>query len=575
MKREIEIGTTATGQHVTIDVDVLLRSGLIVQANSGGGKSWALRRLAEQLSTHVPVFVVDVEGEFASLRERFPFFLAAKEGGDTTADPRSAGPLARELLGLRVSAVFDLFDLDLPDRHAWMAAFLRSLDQAPRDLWGDTAILVDEAHVFAPERGKGESSALNGMAALATRGRKRGFGPIDATQRMGKFNKDVAAELKNAMVGWTNLDIDRERALEALGVGRKDKADYDRQLRSMEPGEFFVVGRAFGTFEPVKIRVGTVHSSHPEPGQSKHVAAPPPPAKIRAILAKLGDLLKEQPADVDASGGAGAIAAREQVATLQREVNDLRIRAAAPRIPQEVLEKIHLASENARQTQETFGRLVDLLDGLTEDVRVAVGHTGAVPALAHGSSNGTTPPVFMPGKLTPEAREQARSMPPGNVVRSDSSDSGDGAARMLRALAARHPTPLTEQQVAVLAGMSRKGGTYRTYRGKLTGGGLVVKDGDFLRITEAGLKSAGPASRPTSARDLLAVWRDRFTGKARDLLELMAANGGAAISKADALGRIGLDPAGGTARTYWGQLSGCGLIERAPGGFRAIESLRL
>lgn len=292
MARLIEIGVGADGP-VMLDVDIMLRSGLLVQANSGGGKSWVLRLLAEKLCAHVPVFMVDVEGEFASLREKFPFFLVAKHGGDTAADPRSAALVTRKLLELRVSAVFDLFELDIPQRHAWMSGFLGAMDQAPRDLWGDVAVLIDEAHVFAPERGKGESTALSGMSALATRGRKRGWGPIDATQRMGKFNKDVAAELKNAMIGWTWMDIDRDRAIETLGVGRKNRADYDKQLRSMTPGEFFVVGRAFGTFEPVKIKVGRVQSTHPEPGSAKQSAVPPPPSTIRALLAKLGDLPKE------------------------------------------------------------------------------------------------------------------------------------------------------------------------------------------------------------------------------------------------------------------------------------------
>src|SRR6185312_10095092 len=182
--------------------------------------------------------------------------------------------------------------LDIPDRHAWVRGFLHGIDTAPRDLWGDTAILIDEAHVFAPERGKGESVALGGMSALASRGRKRGFGPVDATQRIGKFHKDVAAELKCAAIGLTWLDIDRDRAIDTLGVGRKEREDFDRQLRHLEPGEFFVIGRAFGTIEPVKVKVGPVESTHPEPGSAKQMAAPPPPAKIRAILAKLGDLPK-------------------------------------------------------------------------------------------------------------------------------------------------------------------------------------------------------------------------------------------------------------------------------------------
>lgn len=315
MPHLIEIGRGPDGP-VNMDVHLMLRQGLYVQANSGGGKSWLLRRLAEQLCPIVPTFVVDVEGEFSSLRERFPFFLVAKEGGDALADSRTAGALARKLLELRASAVFDIFGLDLEERHAWMKGFLHGLDQAPRDVWGDTAILIDEAHVFAPEKGKGESIALGGMAALATRGRKRGFGPVDATQRGAKFNKDVQSELKNAAVGLNTWEIDRERAREALGVGRRERDEYDKALRSMEAGEFFLVGRAFGTFDPVRVKVGPVHSTHPEPGQTKHLAAPPPPAKIRAMLAKLADLPKEE--------AAGAPAASGEVTALRAEVARLR-----------------------------------------------------------------------------------------------------------------------------------------------------------------------------------------------------------------------------------------------------------
>jgi hypothetical protein len=156
MTRLIEIGRRVDdGEPLMMDVGVMLRSGLLAQANSGGGKSWLLRRLAEQLSALVPTFVVDVEGEFASLREKFPFFLVAREGGDAAADPRTAAQLVRKLLELRVSAVFDLFDLPLADRHAWLAAALEAMDQAPRDVWGETAILIDEGLCpmirFSPE----------------------------------------------------------------------------------------------------------------------------------------------------------------------------------------------------------------------------------------------------------------------------------------------------------------------------------------------------------------------------------------------------------------------------------------
>lgn len=89
MKRDIELGP-----QLRCDLDRLITTRLLIQANSGGGKSWALRRLLEQSHGHVQQLVLDPEGEFATLRERYDYVLAARSGGDTVADPRLAAALA-------------------------------------------------------------------------------------------------------------------------------------------------------------------------------------------------------------------------------------------------------------------------------------------------------------------------------------------------------------------------------------------------------------------------------------------------------------------------------------------------
>src|SRR6266550_8300047 len=99
------------GDDVRCDLQVLTDTRLLVQANSGGGKSWCLRRLLEQTHGAVQQIVLDPEGEFSTLRERFDYIYAAKHGGDTAADPRSAKLLAERLLELRVSAVLDIYEL--------------------------------------------------------------------------------------------------------------------------------------------------------------------------------------------------------------------------------------------------------------------------------------------------------------------------------------------------------------------------------------------------------------------------------------------------------------------------------
>src|SRR5262245_11971231 len=95
---------------VAFDLDVLLTTRLLIQANSGGGKSWLLRRLAEQLFGRIPVLIIDPEGEFATLREKYDYVLVGK-GGETPADPRSAQLVAHKLLELRASAVCDIYEV--------------------------------------------------------------------------------------------------------------------------------------------------------------------------------------------------------------------------------------------------------------------------------------------------------------------------------------------------------------------------------------------------------------------------------------------------------------------------------
>lgn len=75
------IGTITIGHGASIDVDVLLATRLLIQANSGGGKSYLLRRLAEQLFGKVPVIIIDPEGEFATLREKYARVLCGAHVG--------------------------------------------------------------------------------------------------------------------------------------------------------------------------------------------------------------------------------------------------------------------------------------------------------------------------------------------------------------------------------------------------------------------------------------------------------------------------------------------------------------
>jgi hypothetical protein len=111
------IGQIVGGKKLELDLPTLVDTRLLIQANSGGGKSWLLRLIAERAG--IQTIVLDNEGEFASLREAVDVLLVGA-GGELTADPRHAALLARRLLEYKVSAVVDLYELKLPDRRRFL-----------------------------------------------------------------------------------------------------------------------------------------------------------------------------------------------------------------------------------------------------------------------------------------------------------------------------------------------------------------------------------------------------------------------------------------------------------------------
>lgn len=290
--KKITLGKDSNGKAIEIDLGILLRTRALVMANSGGGKSWLLRRLAEQMFGSVPVWIIDPEGEFATLREKFGFFLVGK-GGETPADPRSAPLVAHKLLELGASAVFDLYDLKAETRHRWVKVFLDALVDAPKHLWRPLVLKLDEAHVYCPEKGQGESEAYGSVVDIATRGRKRGICAMLYTQRIAKLSKNASAELVNRLVGRTTEGVDVKRAADIMSVPREGFLEFKDKLKKFRQGEFFAQGPAIAD-DTAQLKVGPVQTTHPEPGSTTYSASPPPPPeKIQALLPKLQDLPKE------------------------------------------------------------------------------------------------------------------------------------------------------------------------------------------------------------------------------------------------------------------------------------------
>ncbi|MER8752905.1 ATP-binding protein [Mesorhizobium sp. M1050] len=287
----IEMGHTTAGAPANLDLEELLATRLLVQGNSGSGKSHLLRRLLEQSAPWVQQTIIDPEGDFVSLGDRYGHLVIDAEQ-HTERGLQAAGERARIH---RVSTVLNLEGLDAENQMRRAAAFLGGLFEVARDHWYPMLVVVDEAQLFAPAVA-GEVSdearklSLGAMTNLMCRGRKRGLAGIIATQRLAKLAKNVAAEASNFLMGRTFLDIDMARAADLLGMERRQAEAF----RDLERGQFMALGPALSR-RPLGLRIGPTDTS-PRNGTPRLMAMPeaaledaraiilaaPPPEAVRA-----------------------------------------------------------------------------------------------------------------------------------------------------------------------------------------------------------------------------------------------------------------------------------------------------
>ena len=517
--RQVVLGRT--GKHnVAFDLDILLRTRLLIQANSGGGKSYILRRLAEQLFGKVQVFLIDRDGEFASLREKYDY-LHVGQGGDTPADVRSARALAEKLLELRVSAVFDLYEAfrsKPSDRRAWVRNFLEGVMDAPKKYWRPLIVFVDEAHLFCPESVPKAASMIEreiisgckeAMISLATAGRKRGFCAVWATQRLAKLDKDATAELLNRLVGMTIEDVDVDRAADLMSVSKGERAEFKLALKKLEPGNFYAFGRAICN-ERVLVKVGPVETTHPEPGSPKHADEPPPaPEAIRHLLPKLSDFPKEVEtrAKTEAELRAEVKALKAKLAA--RPVEAPKTAAPKPAVQKTVLKEIPVAAPKdiarieravatAERASEKFLEEAGVLRGFADKVRAGLAHAKSTPPPAAARQRPAIPPPVRPAAPRPAATEP-----------SENGKDLDKAQRAILSILCQYPEGCVAGKLTLLTGYRMTGGFRNALAALRTKGYMVGENLGTMTITQPGMDALGSDYQPLpEGPALVRYWRE-------------------------------------------------------------------
>lgn len=400
--------------------------------------------------------------------------------------------LAWRLLELNVSAIVDLYEMQPGERRRFVRLFFEAMVNAPKELYHNVLVILDEAHMFAPE--KGESEATGAVIDLASRGRKRFYSLVLATQRISKLAKDAVAECNNKLIGRASLDIDRKRAAEELGMTAKEDI---LALRTMKPGEFFAFGPAISD-EVIKIKIGDVKTSIPRAGSVAKVT-PPTPA-IKKILGKLADLPHEAEQEAKTISELKA-----ELVQLKREKPKLGV-STNPLDKEKIEAWQRVAAAQAKDLKLWF-KWADAMNFTFEEFVKKVKALSMPIRFEHKLLNGGAPiDVFIQKdiKVTNVKRSEPSAYDPGYEIKTTGDLTGP-EQKILDAIALSESIGVPEPEqtaVAFMAGYKFGGGGFNNPRGALKSKGLIEYRGKNVVLTEIGRNSAHVSEQAFTTADL-------------------------------------------------------------------------
>jgi len=546
------IGTTAAGHQLDIGLDDLIGAHLIVAANSGGGKSGAIRKLLESTHGQVQQIILDAEDEFYTLRERYDYVIAGGEGGDTPATVDTAAALAQAALSHGFSLIAQINDLpNEPGKNAavFIATFLEALLAAPRDQWRPILLVIDEAQRFAPT--KGSSEAAEALKDLLQRGRKRGFTAVLATTRISELDAGVRGLARNWMLGFVGQTLDRKTAAEQLGF--PPSSAEARGLQHLEPRQFWGFGPAISR-TAVLFTVAAVETTIVKSGQAK-VPTPPAPEALREILAGLAaapasDALISAPSSEGANLRAAAM---EQRALAAEDMLSGFIKAH------------RLAGHSLSDIGEALALLGQRFDALSDTLNFA--DAIAFSAERHLVPNGWVRPGVLADKIPaqggggPEVDEgqtegrqvmtsaAPRVQAPAPAARTAMEKAGGGnaspAALAIADLLDRiNPARVTWTQAATLTGRKASGGNFNAARKWLRESGRLIEDGEFIR-------SSQPEPAGMTRAEALELWRSVLRTPAPRMIDALSAG---PLTREQLGAALGAAPRGGNFNSGLAQL---------------------
>jgi len=614
------------GEKLALPVD-FVTAACVVYGGRGSGKTTFGTVVAEELYRAGQRFcAIDLKGDYWGFKssadgksEGLPVLIFGGDHADLPLEENAGEFLGGVVAELEQPCVLDLEHLSKGKQIRFLGSFLTALYHKNR---APLMLIMDEAHRYAPQKPMNPEHAicLGASEDIVRLGRKHGLGAIIVAQRGAGLNKEVS-ELCEVLIAFrTPGPIDQERIRSWLGANatREQGQQVEEMIDGLAhmPTGTAVIASAnpdlakILTTAKIRDRETFDSSATPRVGQRKREPKILAKPELEAIKTKMADAIARKESEDPKK-------LRARIAQLELELKKKAPTEQVVKTEIKEIEKPILGEKMVARLEKTITQLTDASNAvsaasnniLTElrkfterpyiSSTTALGyvsspHAYVDPKRGSDSNPGTktAPTATVLGAATALMRRNGGSrkvihLSPGqhHLVKDASLGITNteikseprlrrGARDMLAALAARHPTMLTRQQIATLAGMSAGSGTFSTYLGELQRAGFISRDhgGDFF-MTPVGLDFIGPVASPRTHEELVAMWLPKFRAGAREMLQALIRAYPEGLPRDVLAESAGMSAASGTFSTYLGELVRAGVAEKRGGLIVAGEAL--
>jgi hypothetical protein len=222
---------------MSLPVVELLTGRGFVTGKSGSGKSNTASVICEELlNLNLPLLIVDTDGEYYGLKERYEVLhVGADAQCDVEVGPDQAEAIARLALEEHVPVVLDVSGYISGDEGRQLIQdVVRELFVREKRAKQPFLLLVEEVHEYLPESG-GSDELSELLVQVAKRGRKRGLGLCGISQRPAAVDKDFITQCD--WLCWHRLTWENDTKV----VSRFLDSDWADQVEDLDNGQAVLV----------------------------------------------------------------------------------------------------------------------------------------------------------------------------------------------------------------------------------------------------------------------------------------------------------------------------------------------